>query len=60
MFEKEYGNDMDMGALDYDEIEGDLDPNTCAIIKQLIINEKQDDGNNLRGRSKTLLLLSSL
>lgn len=44
MFEKEYGNDMDMGALDYDEIEGDLDPNTCAIIKQLI-REKEKEKN---------------
>lgn len=41
MFEKEYGNDMNIGML-YDEIEEDLNPNTCLVIQQLIKRKEEE------------------
>ncbi|XP_015793991.1 protein LTV1 homolog [Tetranychus urticae] len=40
MFEKEYGNDMDLGALDLDDIEGSINPNKCQALKKLIQDEE--------------------
>lgn len=57
MFEKEYADDMDMGALDLDDIEGPLDANSA--LKQLIEeqNEMLETGKiSDEDKLKTLLL----
>lgn len=36
LYEREYANDCDIGALDFDEIEGKLDPNDSQLMSHLI------------------------
>lgn len=36
LFEKEYGDESEIGPLDVEEIEGRVDPNHCQLVKTLI------------------------
>jgi protein LTV1 len=44
LYENEYANDCDIGALDFDEIEGNIDPNNSELMASLI--QEYNDSKN--------------
>jgi protein LTV1 len=45
LYEKEYANECDIGALDFDQIEGNIDPNNSQLMATLI-KEYNDSKNH--------------